>query len=1142
MRFDHQAPPLLPETRYIANMLGLSVEEFERFEAEIRSKVRIDPSVPQAGLETLALVSLVSTVVSVGLTLVASFLKPRARQNRPLQVDRINSDQANITRTARYAQRVGFDSVQQPAPLQSVVPLVFARRQELPEQASPPRPAGRYGGIRVSTPLIWSQLTCRGGSQFLRAMFLVGAGRIPCVDAGGFALGDTALSNYDLESAAANASSSRLSIYWRENGGRITASDQLAGRAASADPGNAMLQGAPDVFCVKGAGNEWRQDFCYTTKPSASTVFGIYGMLPNNLALRISPRLQPTVQFQTKAKNQGRNYFCYTEDDPQAIASFWKSKYCWSGRAGIIDTSTGGEQLEVGDEFVYQLVSGSDAKTRIRFDRTNSVISPDTKGEVLGEVDCGDIASTVSGRQRTADDLLQLGEMFRAGSCLAVLIDRSPTDGVFISDGENEPVGGGRTMLYRFRVVRAGRLSRILGPFLNPETSGRVIRPPRGVGWGDDEDGGPRYSTASNTAQLFRCATATITLPRPCRVFEVNVRSAVGLRVQGLCNFRDALTLSEINQRAGQKYNGQTFDEGDRVSICPGYVSGVINATAQRYSFWRVHYRKRGGSWTKLAATIGVRSDTSEAIYTSIRYEMPATRSWELWYEPVSSWEVRRGFVDSPLIICDPKYSREQQRAFPEQEGIIIYWTGTTVRRTRKTFSLDIIEPREALEIGLSDDESIADDWGKIAETFVWEEIQSTALNGPEHEVVGINIISENERPPLYDNLSILGLNIRASREWAQFSQFSAYLSGGMTMPCLLEEDRWASSNLYPDILRFLLLSARDGAGRRIKAAQIDREAFEAAAAWCQRRRYFCDLGLSERINLRRWASDVGASMLLDVVQSSGRWALVPAVLFPEDGPVPIAGLFTNANIAEGTFALEFVEQQDRQPIQVSVKWREERARDDLTSGGLFPVEREVLVREADRPDTDPIEGFDASDYCTNLEHAIDFAAYVIRVRRLITHSIRFVTSPEHIKADLKAGSYIRVATDLSFYDEFANGGVLGDGTLVTSRSDLLTPGTHAVWAWTGASDPVQETTLTVNNDGTASPTGILFVKKTSTSQERTYKVQDIKIDQRGAITIEAIHHPTDSNRISLIGKNWPSYDFTQQRYVSDSNWIIQAG
>ena len=70
---------------------------------------------------------------------------------------------------------------------------------------------------------------------------------------------------------------------------------------------------------------------------------------------------------------------------------------------------------------------------------------------------------------------------------------------------------------------------------------------------------------------------------------------------------------------------------------------------------------------------------------------------------------------------------------------------------------------------------------------------------------------------------------------------------------------------------------------------------------------------------------------------------------------------------------------------------------------GLFPVTREVTVREADTPEDAPLEKIDLSDYCTSQQHAIDVAKWQCRTRRLVTHTVSFKTVPSEAALDLGA-------------------------------------------------------------------------------------------------------------------------------------------
>ena len=1122
----------LPFHYDLAQALGLTPEELEWFQAQIDSEVRIDPAVPKAGLETIAIIA---TVISVGLTVAASFFKPKASNSGSGGIRTQTQDPINITRNQRFAPRRGFDAVQQPAVLGTTTPVIYANQQSLPAQASPPRPEGRYGGVRINMPLLWSQLLSTSGSQVLKAIFMLGEGEVASIDSNSFAIGDNTLGGYDVGSTSAMQEAGRLTIYYSANGGRLTSANYLLGRSPSTDIGNAEASGGADVFSIRSNDNAWRQDSCFAAKPSTQTSFGVYSLIPNNLGLRVSPRIRPTISLSTESANKGKSYKVKTVDDALALAEMWKAKYWWSGRSGIVSTSSGSTTLNEGDTFVYLLSHTSDATTRIRFNAGNTD-NPD--GEADSYASCGDLANTVYARQRSAADALTIGELYKAGSCLAVLVATSPSDNVFRSELDNNPPSGGTSMYYTFKVVRSGVISITQESQISKSEPGKVIVPPE---WGRQSvdqlsnlsniSNGTNYKTVTNHAQIFRCALANVQINQRVKCFEIGFKSSVGIKASGLCNFKDAKRMNDVNYDAGFRINGQVYNQ-DRPVYVTNFQSGTITDSAERYSFFRLYIRTEGSDWTALPASIGIRSQSSQPLYNYLRVELPEENVPEVRLEPLTGWEIRNGYAPSPYIVLDGDiYSSSTVNL----GGYLVTWSGTTVSNNSDTFRLHTWEPTQDLGFNWTDTNSMLDPWAKVAEAFVYEEVQTTASQGPEHEVAYINVITANETTPKYDFLAIIGAVFRAATEWTQFSQFSVRVTGGRIARRLLNNDSTGSTNLLPDMVYDLARDSRLGLGQFMGERQIDKDSFINTAAWLQKRRYFFDGVLTEKVNLRQWLADIGATMLIDLTEKNGKLSLEPAVVFPEDGKPAISGLYTAGNILPGSFSLSFLPEEDRQPIQASGKWREERSRDSFTKNGVFPVEREVLVREADRPESDPIEPFDLSEYCTNFEQCVDALCYIIRLRRLITHDIKFSTRPSGIVGGLYPGAYIRVALDYTYYDEFANGVVLGDGTLITTRPDLLSPGTYAVTAWNGVTPAVTDLTITVGTDGKVSPSGIIFVKKNTTTQVRTYKVDEVSINGNRDIDVSATFHPTDSNGYSLITKNWTTY-------VTDTNWVVRRG
>ena len=425
--------------------------------------------------------------------------------------------------------------------------------------------------------------------------------------------------------------------------------------------------------------------------------------------------------------------------------------------------------------------------------------------------------------------------------------------------------------------------------------------------------------------------------------------------------------------------------------------------------------------------------------------------------------------------------------------------------------------------LGYSDGSSYLDAWGKLAESFVYEEVTSTADSGPEHEIVFINEISPNIDTPEYDNLALLGLTMRSGSEWQQFGQLSCYVLSGL-----------GNTHLFPEILQDLLTNTRYGKGDQITTSQIDTDSFAVASAWCSARNLFFDGAITGKTNLRQWAADVAAANLLFFGESDGKFWLKTAWPGSVASPsaVSFKGIFNAGNIKENSFSVDFFPPEDRKPIQVSVRFREERLSTNLANPGLFATEREILVREAspNGSDTDPIESVDLSDYCTSRGHALDVAKFLIRMRRVPTHLVKFETTHEGVLASIGPGDYIRVAMDFTSYDQLRNGAVLADGTLVSTQP--FADGTYSIFAWDGTSDtPPGPSTLTVSDGGNrATPTGIIFTLVNAVTQVGSYQIERISPVAEGGFTIEAIHAPTDDNNIPLIAVG----------FDNASNWEVE--
>lgn len=127
---------------------------------------------------------LVQLVIGIVLTVVSYLMTPKPKQ--PKTPPSLKT--ADASGTKRFAPQTGFDSLQDLAELGETIPLVFAKRTDS---------RGDFGGIRINSKLIWSQLLSLGKGQQLKGIFMLSSGTLGArPDFAGYAIGDTLLENY----------------------------------------------------------------------------------------------------------------------------------------------------------------------------------------------------------------------------------------------------------------------------------------------------------------------------------------------------------------------------------------------------------------------------------------------------------------------------------------------------------------------------------------------------------------------------------------------------------------------------------------------------------------------------------------------------------------------------------------------------------------------------------------------------------------------------------------------------------------------------------------------------------------------------------------------------------------------------------
>ena len=1061
---------LLPEDRKLIDLLGWDEEQYTYFVKQASTYNDIRPGQPTMFFPGL-LPFVIKLVIGLALSYLASLLTPK--QGTPPQIKTKTVDGQNIVSSGRYAPRAGFGSTQNVVEIGSVVPVVFAKREQLD--------GIWYGGVRINTNLLWSQLYSQGTGQLLRAVFMVSEGPIGSLDPRQFAIGDNLLGSYDLETAG--NTSGRCSIYFRSGGGLLQSSDHIAGRDPSYDEGNAENSGGASVFDVRGINQAYQNDFCYVSKPSNQTRFGLYACIGNNLSYRVNPVIRPVQIPQLKPVGTKGNSRVTCNADTQGEANRLKQKAVFAARSGVIyrnGVPTSDEQsilLAVGDTFTYHLSYGSDYSTKFKYQDPG----PD------GYARCVDVAQAIASRQRQWDDSIVVGELYKFGGCYAICTARSPEDEVFVSEAEYEPKKGvGVNISADFKVVRQGQaLFSSLASMVRAATTDGPLR------------------NATNFSHIFRAAVSSFIVDRPTQVIEIGYKSTLGLRYSGLMNFRDSEPCYEVDDKACLNYEGNTISSGQTFNT-KNISSGTVSLAEKRYSFFRVACRIAGSSDAPVELDINfcVCSQTQQASYNYLRLQFPTAQRWEVTHYPLSGWEVRTEYYPHPLILLDSRTTGAAKTT--SSNGFVVNYSGEVLLGGTETFGLAATIPRMGnLQVGPRDIDSYVDAYGALAEVFVYEEVQSSASQ-PEHEIAYVNLISPNPSIPTYEGIATVGLTLRSGPSFNELSQFSAYVNCG-----------FGATHLFPEVLAIALTNEVFGTGDIVSPAQIDFDSFLYSADWTNSRRYFFDMGVSDPLNIRSKGAEWAKLFLLDLSTKNGKFHLAPIAEFGVQY-TPTA-LFTSGNTDAVTVSER--DSQDRQAIRVSVKWREERQANDLSGLGLFPVIRELTVKEAGTPSTAPLVQIDLSEFGTSELHALDAGKMACREQRLVTHDVTLECLPD--RAAIEPGAIVKIGMELLAYEQPNNGVILADGSTTATSGASLSDGTYEVVLWNGMGEDLQEVAIVVTDGKVEGYSNCVFCIADAVQTTQTFKLQVISYNDDGNLEITASYYPLDDNGYSLLLENW---------------------
>ena len=1115
---------MLPSDRYLCSLLGLTEEEFQSFQADARQYSKENPiKGPVAGLETAAVLAIVNIVIGIGTTVASILLRPSVPDapRSPGQIKRTENIDDPIITNQSFSPRYGFDSVQNVVKIGSSVPLVYADRSVN---------GVNVGGVRVNMPLVWSQMLSFGTSQMLRAVFLAGEGEMGGFDSDLWAVGSNLLKNYKYTTNSATQIAARATIYASLDSGAIVENDRVFGRSGINDRranggGSSATSPTDEVFkCHTGSSPTETAAFSSVHTPSSSIRFGVYSLIGNDLAFKVNPVVRPGVKVNQRPGSDDDRYEVRCPKDGPQIAMRRKFAYNYASFSGITEkngsNASGTQSLAVGDNVTYVLLKESEKE--ITFSENGTV----EKSK--------DVASSVASRQTYYDQNLIIGELYKIGSAIGVCTSRSPSDEVFRSEADE--VGTTQQIEVTFEIVEPGSVEAYTKAHLKGAYTGSTVDNPSPV----------ERAVATNKGHILRYAQAVVTNTRACDITEIGFTSTLGHRINGLCNFKDAKTYEDTDDLFCETFANTNNYESEF------YQSNTVSVSVKRFAFFTLQYKEMNADtdndWVDSGKIFAVQSQTMQSVFNFLRVEFTTAKLRIFRLRPVTGFEIRQKTSGDFYLLDANETFRYRTVASYGGAAVKVAFNGKILnypfhndvrskfneadpgltasyeKNTQNGLDDVTFQSLEAVDTEIGTGYSaMIDEFMTCAEDFIYEEISTSAENGPEHSVSYVNEIVTGQTGS-YSNLALVGINIRSSTEWQQFTQFSGYVRRGIKSRRL---DSYTGlpfnptpNHLYrfPEILLDLMTNDRYGMGDFIKDEMIDIAGFKESTDWCESRSYFFNGVIADQLNLRQYAADLAATHLLYFAEINGQFTLRPAL--PVSGSAFVAadikGLFTVGNILEDSYQVEYLDPEDREPIEISVTYREERSSSDLSSEGAFSTVKEVLIKEASYTPLDTVS-LDMTDYCTQRAHAIDAAKFIIRMRRLADHTVTFKVTHASIYNNIAPGDYIKVAMDAIEYEQYNNGVVTNEGGLVSTES--LSDGTYNVYAWNPSSgtDPAAAT-LTVSNGGTtASPTGILFTEIISSQASRTYQVERIAADQDGTFTIEALHMPVNSSGVPLV-------------------------
>ena len=405
--------------------------------------------------------------------------------------------------------------------------------------------------------------------------------------------------------------------------------------------------------------------------------------------------------------------------------------------------------------------------------------------------------------------------------------------------------------------------------------------------------------------------------------------------------------------------------------------------------------------------------------------------------------------------------------------------------------------------------------------SFYGSLVEKSNNNNPEHIITYINEITSNATEPQYSLMTTCGLALKASRNFSRIDQLRVWLAEGIPVKRFHPDESAivAPSNLFCDLVYYLLTDKVAGVGSVLNMSidnpsLINTDDFTTTAKFLKTNEIYFNGAITKPANIRQFISETAPFMLCNSVIADGKFSLQPALPTTSTGeistnPVVIKQLFTAGNILEDTFEIEYLPAEERRDFQAVIRYRQE-------TKNQLPQEKNIIVRWAEPGSQDySVESFDLTAFCTTRQHAELVGRFFLSIRRRVTHTVKFKTTPFGIS--LAPGDYIRVLTESNPYSSARNGTIDTDGAIV-SASNIVDGQYNIIYHKIGSED-VNNGTMTVSG-GIVSDSALwnsLFTISDATISKNVYQVEQLSLGDDNTVEITASEFPCDDSLISRL-------------------------